>query len=99
MRAGLMAASPTPASGALIAQCRSHSGIMQMSQGYDTLLSERGSNLSGGQRQRLALARMFLKNTPVLILDEGGSALDNISERPVRAAIDHASHSPHIILL
>ena len=63
------------------------------------MLTERGGNLSGGQRQRIALARMFLKNPPVLILDEGTSALDNISERRVRAAIDHARQSHTVIMV
>lgn len=80
-------------------QAHIHEEIMQMPQGYDTILNERGGNLSGGQRQRLALARMFLKNPPVLILDEGTSALDNISERRVRAAIDHARHSHTVIMV
>jgi ATP-binding cassette subfamily B protein len=80
-------------------QAHIHEEIMQMPQGYDTVLNERGGNLSGGQRQRLALARMFLKNPPVLILDEGTSALDNISERRVRAAIDHARHSHTVIMV
>jgi ATP-binding cassette subfamily B protein len=80
-------------------QAHIHEEIMQMPQGYDSMLNERGGNLSGGQRQRLALARMFLKNPPVLILDEGTSALDNISERRVRAAIDHARHSHTVIMV
>jgi ATP-binding cassette subfamily B protein len=80
-------------------QAHIHEEIMQMPRGYDSILNERGGNLSGGQRQRLALARMFLKNPPVLILDEGTSALDNISERRVRAAIDHARHSHTVIMV
>ncbi|HVF71599.1 MAG TPA: ABC transporter ATP-binding protein [Chthoniobacterales bacterium] len=80
-------------------QAHIHEEITQMPQGYDSVLTERGGNLSGGQRQRLALARMFLKNPPVLILDEGTSALDNISERRVRAAIDHARHSHTVIMV
>jgi ATP-binding cassette subfamily B protein len=80
-------------------QAHIHEEIMQMAHGYDSVLTERGGNLSGGQRQRLALARMFLKNPPVLILDEGTSALDNISERRVRAAIDHARHSHTVIMV
>jgi len=76
-----------------------HEEILQMPRGYDTTLTERGGNLSGGQRQRIALARMFLKNPPVLILDEGTSALDNISERQVRAAIDHARQSHTVIMV
>ena len=83
------------------AACRAHihEEILQMPQGYDTLLTERGGNLSGGQRQRIALARMFLKDPPVLILDEGTSALDNISERRVRAAIDHARQTRTVIMV
>jgi ATP-binding cassette subfamily B protein len=80
-------------------QAHIHEEITQMQLGYETMLNERGANLSGGQRQRLALARMFLKNPPVLILDEGTSALDNISERRVRAAIDHARHSHTVIMV
>jgi ATP-binding cassette subfamily B protein len=80
-------------------QAHIHEEIEAMPQGYDSPLNERGSNLSGGQRQRIALARMFLKNPPVLILDEGTSALDNISERRVRAAIDHARHSHTVIMV
>jgi ATP-binding cassette, subfamily B, bacterial len=80
-------------------QAHIHEEIVEMPQSYDSLLTERGTNLSGGQRQRLALARMFLKNPPILILDEGTSALDNISERRVRAAIDHARHSHTVIMV
>lgn len=80
-------------------QAHIHEEILQMPEGYDTQLAERGANISGGQRQRIALARMFLKNPPVLILDEGTSALDNISERRVRAAIDHARTSHTVIMV
>jgi ATP-binding cassette subfamily B protein len=80
-------------------QAHIHEEILQMPEGYDTMLTERGGNLSGGQRQRIALARMFLKNPPILILDEGTSALDNISERRVRAAIDHARQSHTVIMV
>jgi ATP-binding cassette, subfamily B, bacterial len=80
-------------------QAHIHEEILQMSQGYETQLTERGGNLSGGQRQRIALARMFLKNPPILILDEGTSALDNISERQVRAAINHARQTHTVIMV
>lgn len=80
-------------------QAHIHTEIEAMPNGYDSILTERGGNLSGGQRQRIALARMFLKNPPVLILDEGTSALDNISERRVRAAIDHARRSHTVIMV
>ena len=80
-------------------QAHIHEEILQMPQGYDSPLTERGGNLSGGQRQRIALARMFLKNPPILILDEGTSALDNISERQVRAAIEHARQTHTVIMV
>ncbi|HWB04177.1 MAG TPA: ABC transporter ATP-binding protein [Verrucomicrobiales bacterium] len=64
-----------------------HDEIMQMPGGYSATVSERGQNLSGGQRQRIAIARIFLKNPPVLVLDEGTAALDNISERKVQEAL------------
>ena len=75
-----------------------HDEIMAMPGGYDARVSERGQNLSGGQRQRLALARVFLKNPPILILDEGTSALDNISERSVQRAI-HAARADRTVIL
>jgi ATP-binding cassette subfamily B protein len=76
-----------------------HDEIEEMPGGYDAVVSERGQNLSGGQRQRLALARVFLKNPPILILDEGTSALDNISERQVQRAIQAARADRTVILV
>lgn len=61
--------------------------ILQMPGGYQAAVTERGQNLSGGQRQRVAIARVLLKNAPILILDEATSALDNISERYVQNAL------------
>ncbi len=75
-----------------------HQEITAMPGGYSASVSERGQNLSGGQRQRLALARVFLKNPPILILDEGTSALDNISERNVQRAI-HAARVDRTVIL
>lgn len=64
---------------------------MTMPRGYSAAVTERGANLSGGQRQRVALAQVFLKNPPILILDKATSALDTTSERAVQQAIaiDH----------
>jgi ATP-binding cassette subfamily B protein len=67
-----------------------HDEILQLTNGYQTEVTERGQNLSGGQRQRIALARVFLKNPPILILDEATSALDAINERNVQRAIEAA---------
>jgi ATP-binding cassette subfamily B protein len=76
-----------------------HDEILNMPGGYEAAITERGQNLSGGQKQRLALARLFLKNPPILILDEGTSALDNISERQVQRALAAARSDRTLILV
>jgi ATP-binding cassette subfamily B protein len=76
-----------------------HHEIMRMLNGYQSPVAERGANLSGGQRQRLALARVFLKNPPILVLDEATAALDAISERQVQEAIAVARADRTVILV
>jgi ATP-binding cassette subfamily B protein len=65
-----------------------HDRILELPDGYDTVVGERGYKLSGGEKQRIAIARVLLKDPRILILDEATSALDTVSERLIQAALE-----------
>lgn len=70
-----------------------HDFIMQLAEGYDTIVGERGYTLSGGERQRISIARAFLKKAPLLLLDEATSSIDAQSEELIQRAIRELSHN------
>jgi ATP-binding cassette subfamily B protein len=95
VRQNLAYARPGASDDELVAAARAayiHERIMELDDGYDTVVGERGYRLSGGEKQRLAIARVVLKDPRVLILDEATSALDTASERIVQAALQPLMH-------
>ena len=76
-----------------------HDYIMTLDHGYDTGVGERGVKLSGGQKQRISIARVFLKNPSILILDEASSALDNATEMLIQQALNDLSHGRTCIVV
>ncbi len=91
IRANLMYAKPDATDEELEVAARAaamHERIMELPDGYDTVVGERGYKLSGGEKQRVAIARVLLKDPRILILDEATSALDTVSERLIQAALE-----------
>ncbi|MGZ4988074.1 MAG: ABC transporter ATP-binding protein, partial [Limisphaerales bacterium] len=74
-----------------------HEFITRLPQGYDTRIGERGQTLSGGQRQRIAIARAFIRNAPILVLDEATASLDSHAEMEVQAAIERLEKNKTVI--
>ncbi|WP_373511851.1 ABC transporter ATP-binding protein, partial [Persicitalea sp.] len=76
-----------------------HDFIMEQSEGYQTVIGDRGTKLSGGQRQRISIARAILKNPPILILDEATSALDTESEKLVQEALTYLMQNRTVLVI
>jgi ATP-binding cassette subfamily B protein len=91
IRENLLYARPDASDDEMIAATKAaaiHDRIMDLDEGYDTIVGERGYKLSGGEKQRIAIARVILKNPRILILDEATSALDTHAERMIQAALE-----------
>ena len=84
---------------AVAKRANAHDFIMKFTDGYDTVIGERGLRLSGGQRQRVAVARAMLKDAPILILDEATSVLDTKAERAVQAGLDELMEGRTTIMI
>ncbi len=98
----LIMAKPDATKEEIISACElamAHEFIKKLPKGYDTVLGEEGLNLSGGQKQRLALARIFLKKPPIIILDEATSQLDSITETAIHSALDKFKNFTTIIII
>nr|MBQ6242406.1 ABC transporter ATP-binding protein [Lachnospiraceae bacterium] len=80
-------------------QAEIHEDIMQMPDGYQTFVGERGVQLSGGQKQRLSIARVILKNPPIIILDEATSALDSVTEVRIQESLDRLSEGKTCLVI
>ncbi len=80
-------------------QAYAHDFIMALPEGYDTDIGQRGVRLSGGQKQRLSIARVFLKNPPVIIFDEATSALDNESEKAVQDSLEKLADNRTMLVI
>lgn len=80
-------------------KAHAHDFIVEMKDGYQSMVGERGVKLSGGQRQRIAIARVVLKDAPILILDEATSSLDSITERAIQETLDDVMQGKTVIVV
>ncbi|MEH2139512.1 ABC transporter ATP-binding protein [Nostoc sp.] len=80
-------------------KANAHDFIIQSQDGYNSLVGERGVKLSGGQRQRIAIARVILKDAPILILDEATSSLDSITEKAIQDTLDFVMNGKTVIVV
>ncbi|WP_341674788.1 ABC transporter ATP-binding protein [Niveibacterium sp. SC-1] len=80
-------------------RAHAHEFIGQMREGYESMVGERGVKLSGGQRQRIAIARVILKDAPILILDEATSSLDSITERAIQETLDEVMKGKTVLVV
>jgi ATP-binding cassette, subfamily B, bacterial len=95
VRENLLYARPEATQAELEAAARAaaiHDRVLELPDGYDTIVGERGYKLSGGEKQRVAIARVLLKDPRILILDEATSALDTVSERLIQSALERLEH-------
>ncbi|HTW07677.1 MAG TPA: ABC transporter ATP-binding protein [Acidimicrobiales bacterium] len=102
LRDNLAYAKPTATEDEIVAAAKSaliHDRIMEMADGYDSIVGERGQRLSGGERQRLALARVILKDPPILVLDEATSSLDTRSERLIQHALSRVKEGRTTVVI
>jgi ATP-binding cassette subfamily C protein CydC len=91
VRENLLIARPSASENDIVAACQAaqiHDRILNLPDGYDTLLGDQGLRLSGGERQRVAIARAFLRDAPLLILDEATANLDSLTEKAVWRALE-----------
>ncbi|UXY16048.1 ABC transporter ATP-binding protein/permease [Chitiniphilus purpureus] len=80
-------------------KAHAHDFIIQLGEGYDAMVGERGVKLSGGQRQRIAIARVILKDAPILILDEATASLDSITERAIQETLDEVMTGKTVLVV
>jgi ATP-binding cassette subfamily B protein len=102
IKENLLYAKPGATAAEMVAACTAahiHDVVAGLSDGYNTVVGERGYRLSGGEKQRLAIARLLLKNPAVMILDEATSHLDNESEALVQSALDNAMYNRTSIVI